>query len=50
MHMAVQMAQQQCMYLLLELGGISLAEQADNEGITPLQLAAKMANVQVKLL
>jgi ankyrin repeat protein len=49
MHMAVQMAQQQCMFLLLELGGLDLAEQADNEGLTPLQLAAKMANIQVRI-
>ena len=47
MHMAVQMAQQQCMFLLLELGGLELAEQADKEGITPLQLAAKMGHIQV---
>jgi hypothetical protein len=30
MHMAVQMAQQQCLFLLLELGGIALAEHANN--------------------
>ena len=47
MHLAARGRHAQAVFLLLELGGVQLAERGDAEGTTALQIAAMLGEVEI---